>query len=262
MILINFVIYYVKLLFSSSFTLNVLQSVKFILYIVVIFSITNIHGQYNSGIVKYGIKYYDENKTYSKKKYATNVRKFLEKRKEIQRKYFAQDAVFIKLKFNEYSYYSEPIEIIIPESISKKYSRLIYRNPIVYGDLVEKSFLFHVNNSLGNMIVNNTKNYEWKITDEYKMIAGYKCRKAYKITESNPDNLNYMVWFTPQIPVAFTPVRYHGLPGATLGIKSGPKYIYAKEVKFIDDVTIKKPSDDKQISFKEYRKIITRFKPD
>lgn len=235
---------------------------KFILYLIVIFNLTSLNGQYNSGIVKYGIEYDDNKKRNSRKKLSKNVKKFLEKSNKVKSKYYSQDAVFIKLVFNEYSYSSEPVEIIMPESISNKYSRLIFRNPTVYGDLVEKAFLFHVNNSLGNMVVENTKKYKWKITNEYKMIAGYKCRKAYKITESNPDNLNYMAWFTPQIPVAFTPVRYRGLPGATLGIKSGPKYIYAKEVKFTDDVTIKKPEGGKRISFDKYKKIITRFKPD
>ena len=122
-------------------------------------------------------------------------------------------------------------------------------------------FLFHVNNSLGNIIIESKKNYSWEITNDYRTIAGYKCRKAILRKESNP-KLDYKVWFTPQIPVNFTPVRYHGLPGATLGIKSGPKYIYAKKVEFTDNVTIKKPEGGKRISFEEYREIITRFKPD
>jgi len=164
------------------------------------------------------------------------------------------------LEFDKNSYNSKPVEVMLPESISK-YGNMVSRNNSNYGNFRDDLFLFHVNNSLGNIIIESKKNYSWEITNDYRTIAGYKCRKAILRKESNP-KLDYKVWFTPQIPVNFTPVRYHGLPGATLGIKSGPKYIYAKKVEFTDNVTIKKPEGGKRISFEEYREIITRFKPD
>ena len=234
-----------------------------ILISVLLFSISYSQTKYDSGIVKYGVKFdndINDAKSDSLEKSSKKVRSFLNRLYEVRRKFYAQDAVFIELNFNQNSYYAKPVEVMLPESISK-YSNMVSRNHINYGNINENLFLFHIDNSLGNMIIKSHKNYTWEITNDYKTIAGYKCRKAVLKKESNP-KLDYQVWFTPQIPVAFTPVRYHGLPGATLGIKTPRKYIYAKDIKFTDNVTIKKPSGGKKISFKEYRKMITRFKPD
>jgi GLPGLI family protein len=219
--------------------------------------------QYETGFVKYGIDFNEKsyNKQFrSQDKPLSRSESFRKKYYNVYRKLYAQDIVFIKLDFNKNTYYSRPIEIMIPESIAK-YGNMISRNNSNYSNFRDDLFLFHVNNSLGNMVIESKKNYTWEITNDFRTIAGYKCRKAILRKEISP-NLDYKVWFTPQIPVAFTPVRYHGLPGATLAIQTPLKYIYAKEVEFKDNVTIKKPEDGKKISFEEYIDYITRFKPD
>lgn len=223
-------------------------------------------GQYTSGIVKYGIEFNKESyekKFNQKDRPLTLAESFIKRYRDIHRKFFSQDIVFIELEFNGYSYSSKPTEVMVPESITKKHSGLIRRNDMVYGNLDDCVFLFKTQTTKGDFIVNNKKNYSWEIYDEYKTIAGYKCRKAKMKFDDNPDKiLSLEVWFTPQIPVAFSPVRYRGLPGAVLGFKNYMHYIYAKEIEFKDNVSIKKPEDGKKISFEEYMEMITRFKPD
>lgn len=233
-------------------------------YLAIFLLITKLFfGQYQSGVVKYGVEYDNNSNNVQSdtlNRSSTQVKTFLNRLDEVKHKFYRQDVVFIELNFNRNSYYAEPVEVMLPESISK-YNSSVSRNNINYGNFSDDLFLFHIDNSLGNMIIESKKNYTWEITNDFRTIAGYKCRKAILRKESNP-KLDYSAWFTPQIPVAFTPVRYHGLPGATLGVKKSSMYIYAKEIKFTDDVTIKKPEGGKKISFEEYRKIITRFKPD
>ena len=224
-------------------------------------------GQYSSGVVEYGIEFNENNhkkKFGQKRGQLTISESFRKKYGEIHRKFYAQDAVFIELKFNKNSYCSKPVDVMIPESISGPYPDLISRNDVIYGDFKKEIFLFKTKTNQGDFVVKNKKNYCWVIKDEYRTIAGYRCRKAKMKFENNPDEVLsiFEVWFTPEIPVAFSPVRYHGLPGAILGMKNFLHFIYAKQVKFTDDVTIKKPANGKKISFKEYRKMITRFKPD
>jgi len=232
-----------------------------------LFFFLHVSGQYSSGVVEYGIKFNDDNhkkKFGQKRDQLTISESFRKKYGEIHRKFYAQDAVFIKLKFNKNSYYSEPVDVMIPESISGPYPDLISRNNVIHGDFKKKVFLFKTKTNQGEFVVKNKKNYCWVIKDEYRTIAGYKCRKAKMKFENNPDEVLsiFEVWFTPEIPVAFSPVRYHGLPGAILGMKNFLHYIYAKEVIFTNDIKIEKPFSQEIISFEEYREIITRFKPD
>ena len=237
---------------------------KFIVTFFCLLSLNFLFCQYESGIVKYGIDFNE--KSYNKQfrsqvKPLSRSKSFLKKYYSVYSKFYAQDIVFIRLDFNKKAYLSKPVEILIPENITGRYISFIKRNNINYGHLDKCLFIFIKNSNKGNLIIESKKNYSWELTNEFRTIAGYECRKAILKKESNP-KLDYKVWFTPQIPVAFTPVRYYGLPGATLAIKTPLKYIYAKEVEFTGNVTIKKPNDGKKMSFEEYVEKITSFKPD
>jgi GLPGLI family protein len=52
-------------------------------------------------------------------------------------------------------------------------------------------------------------NQDWKILDETKEIAGYKCKNA-KCSFRGRD---YIAWFTNEIPVSEGPWKFNGLPG-------------------------------------------------
>ncbi len=89
----------------------------------------------------------------------------------------------------------------------------------------------------GHQLVSDwPQDFEWKITDETKTIAGYRARKAitdsYELPKSHSlyDGKVY-AWFTTDIPIAAGPGRYAGLPGLILEIqyeRGTESYIFKK----------------------------------
>lgn len=72
---------------------------------------------------------------------------------------------------------------------------------------------------------------KWKITNEYRNIAGYDCRRANGVTL---DSVYVVAFYTDQIPTSAGPGAVHGLPGMILGLVVPEQHfnIYATDVKF------------------------------
>jgi len=64
-------------------------------------------------------------------------------------------------------------------------------------------------------ISDSLTNVKWKITNEYRNIAGYDCRRANGVTL---DSVYVVAFYTDQIPLASSPSTLHGLPGMILGL--------------------------------------------
>ncbi len=56
---------------------------------------------------------------------------------------------------------------------------------------------------------------EWKITGEYREIAGYSCRRATTVIH---DSIYVIAFYTDAIPISGGPDMYAGLPGMILGV--------------------------------------------
>ena len=56
---------------------------------------------------------------------------------------------------------------------------------------------------------------EWRITDEFRNILGYDCRKA--VTKIK-DSVTVIAFYTDQIAISAGPEGFSGLPGAILGL--------------------------------------------
>lgn len=107
--------------------------------------------------------------------------------------------------------------------------------------------------------------YKWNITNETKMISGYKCYKATCVYEEydtrRKKNLvfNPEVWFAPKIPFPFGPRGLDGLPGLVLeGKFSSGIYFYATDIKFSltnKNIDIEKPNKGIFVSDEEYKRI-------
>ncbi|SHG05979.1 GLPGLI family protein [Chryseobacterium sp. OV279] len=54
-----------------------------------------------------------------------------------------------------------------------------------------------------------SNNIQWKIKNEFKTVAGYKCQKAEAIKYGR----TWIAWFTIDIPFSFGPYKFNGLPG-------------------------------------------------
>lgn len=72
---------------------------------------------------------------------------------------------------------------------------------------------------------------KWKITNEYREIAGYSCRRANGVIL---DSVYVVAFYTDQIPTSGGPGTVHGLPGMILGLVVPEQHynIYATKVDF------------------------------
>lgn len=104
------------------------------------------------------------------------------------------------------------------------------------------------------VIEDSLLNIKWKITDEYRSIAGYECRRANGVIL---DSIYVVAFFTDQIPVSSGPENFHGLPGMILGV-SVPDLnytIYATEIK-IEPAQIKTEMGNRRSSKSTRKKLL------
>ncbi len=62
----------------------------------------------------------------------------------------------------------------------------------------------------------------WKLLDEVKELGGFLCQKA----EVTFRGRSYVAWYTKEIPYAFGPWKFNGLPGLILQIKEKENVFY------------------------------------
>lgn len=67
----------------------------------------------------------------------------------------------------------------------------------------------------GIQVQDSVINPKWKITNEYRNIAGYTCRRANGIVL---DSIYVVAFYTDEIPVSGGPSCFRGLPGMILGL--------------------------------------------
>jgi GLPGLI family protein len=111
-----------------------------------------------------------------------------------------------------------------------------------------------------NFLVTKNTKYDWKITGEPKIIAGYKCLKATADVYLNPQyKKEVQAWFCPQLSFSFGPKGYSGLPGLILGLEVNGFYFYANDVEVKEkDTRIEKPNG-KIISQKKWEKVMNNY---
>lgn len=112
---------------------------------------------------------------------------------------------------------------------------------IAYGDIVVKY---------------NISDLKWNITDETRVINGYRATKAtakYKSEKKNGKQKyrEVVAWFSEEIPLRVAPLNYYGLPGLVVQLKvSGGTFILAdirnKEVKLNNKIKIQKAITEDQ----------------
>ncbi len=85
------------------------------------------------------------------------------------------------------------------------------------------------------LIKDSLLNVKWKITDEYREIAGYSCRRANGVLL---DSVYVVAFYTDQIPLPSGPSSVHSLPGMILGLVVPEQHynLYATKVDFSSPV--------------------------
>jgi len=235
---------------------------KFFLFFTIFLSFTYSYSQSNfkSGIIDYGvdlndrvfkmIKEIDTNK--DDDKYQKRIEASFQKLISYHKKIYSRDIPFLNLSFKKNTYILKPIEIMIPEKLQGKF---IFQSKTYYHNINNCVYLKRFQSRGETYIAPLKREYNWEIKNEQKTILGYQCRKA--VLEI-PNNNKIIAWFTPQIPIAFSPVRYYGLPGAILEVTTPLKHIYAKNIEFKEDVEIEKPTEGIKLSKEEYQEMISR----
>lgn len=91
--------------------------------------------------------------------------------------------------------------------------------------------------------------FDWKITDEEKVIGEYTCQKAV----CNFRGRTWIAWFTPELPVSDGPWKFHGLPGLIL-------QAYDEQQHYAFKFLYMTPSAAKIHQIKQKQKVLSRKK--
>ncbi len=115
-----------------------------------------------------------------------------------------------------------------------------------FSNLKTKEFQRY-NDIVGQKIIikDSVKNIKWKITDEYREIAGYNCRRANGIT---PDSIYVVGYYAVEIPIDGGPESINGLPGLILGLVVPSQHVsyFATKVEISNAVVLDKKLLDNQ----------------
>lgn len=185
-----------------------------------------------------------------------------------------------KKRFEERKAASELIECKLyftkDKSISSMVEKLDVENPFVYKMMAIRAqgvYFKDINTkekieqtSFGGMlnIIHPYDEYKWEITNETKMISGYKCYKAictyqeFSIKRNKMLTFNPEVWFAPELSFPFGPKGLDGVPGLVLEASFNSRtYFYASKIEFNikgAPIKIEKPKNGRYITQEEYNR--------
>lgn len=188
----------------------------------------------------------------------------IEEKKKFEDYKTARELIECKLYFTKSkSYYSlvEKLNVGDPDT----YKRVaIYTNGKYYKDIVAKEKITQT--EFGGLlnIIHPYDEYKWEITNETKIISGYKCYKAICTYEEFSNRRNKMltfnpeVWFAPELSFPFGPLGLDGVPGLVLEASFNSRtYFYASKIEFNIEkpsVKIEKPKNGRYITQEEYNR--------
>jgi GLPGLI family protein len=138
------------------------------------------------------------------------------------------------------------------KTIIKKSEKLYFKN------FQQKEMLFVWPNGQENLHGKDSlQNWNWEITDETKIIEGFKCKKAI----SNWHNFESIAWFAEDINTSIGPDKYDGLPGLILNVYT--QYFEWKAIKINQNnnqIIIEAPSfnDEKTYTINEINDIFNK----
>lgn len=104
------------------------------------------------------------------------------------------------------------------------------------------------NDIIGQKIIiqDTVKTVKWRITDEYREIAGYNCRRANGLTS---DSVYVIGYYANEIPINGGPESINGLPGLILGLVVPSQHVsfFATKVEIADQIVLdKKPFENQK----------------
>ena len=153
-----------------------------------------------------------------------------------------------KIKVDEVKEDNNKIKIRInPET---KDSHTIYTN-LKLKKIISREFIYENGKAVSYIVNENINKPKWTITNDYKTIDKFKCRKA--ITSFR--GRNYVAWFTEAIQTTFAPWKLSGLPGLIVEVSDSTNSIQFYLIKYENNIQfkgVKSPSGKKEVSLKQY----------
>lgn len=124
-----------------------------------------------------------------------------------------------------------------PATDNVVYSDYAEAKSIAYKKVFEKSFL----------IEDSLRKATWKITNDFREIAGFNCRRA---TTTIMDSVFVVAFYTDEIMISGGPESFNGLPGMILGLVINRLhttwYATKVDVNLVDDKNITPPKSGKK----------------
>ncbi|MDM1294892.1 GLPGLI family protein [Sphingobacterium sp. N143] len=207
--------------------------------------------------------------SYDKTMYMKNIvsKQFVAKADANSKQFFEQilpklpeNAVLKKsLKFNADETLFEPVKDDNLDQMVKQYIMMLALDfeSITLSNMSTRSFLRY-NDIVGEKIIveDTMKRIKWKITDEYREIAGYNCRRANGVT---PDSLYVIGFYCNEIPISGGPESVNGLPGMILGLVVPSQHVsyFATKVELSNTVVMDKKKFENSKMKRMTRKAMT-----
>lgn len=135
----------------------------------------------------------------------------------------------------------------LPATDNEVYSNYKTRKYIAHKNVFEKTFL----------IEDSLRNATWKITNDFRKIAGFNCRRATTIIM---DSIFVVAFYTDEIMISGGPESFNGLPGMILGLVINRLHTtwYATKVALtsVDDKDITPPKSGKKTNNKKLLEVL------
>jgi len=117
------------------------------------------------------------------------------------------------------------------------------------------------NDVMGDKIIiqDSVKTVKWRITDEYREIAGYTCRRANGFTS---DSTYVIGFYANEIPVSGGPESINGLPGMILGLVVPSQHVsyFATQVELSNTIVMdKKVFENKKTKSMTRKQMVDQF---
>lgn len=88
------------------------------------------------------------------------------------------------------------------------------------------------------LIKTKYKTEKWNLSQEQDTINGFLC---YKATLKDKNNLSFIAWFTPKIPIDIAPLGHNGLPGLVVRMETPVYVLNLEKIDELENVTIDIP---------------------
>ncbi len=111
------------------------------------------------------------------------------------------------------------------------------------------------------LLQDSMRNYQWRITDETRTIAGFECKKA--VTKIC-DSVYVVAFYTDQIMISSGPESFGGLPGLILGLAVPRLHTtwFATKLELVQTTAVQTapPQKGKKTNWKQLEADLTKLK--